>query len=129
MAATAGVGCQVDLTVWGQLCALSRVPQSPLSAPVPPLPLMSAAGQSSMSPSPAASMIGPLMRPNVMTVFAMVFTMPMVSVLQRGDAAAHRARDVRFKLGWLIFTCERLICAPPCERSYTPTSFLNKTRD
>ena len=79
MAATAGVGCQVDLTVWGQLCALSRVPQSPLSAPVPPLPLMSAAGQSSMSPSPAASMIGPLMRPNVMTVFAVVFTMPIVS--------------------------------------------------
>jgi len=38
-------------------------------------------------------MIGPLMRPNVMTVFAVVFTMPMVSVLQRGDAAAHRARD------------------------------------
>ena len=93
MAATAAVGCQVDLTVWGQLCALSRVPQSPLSAPVPPLPLMSAAGQSSMSPSPAASMIGPVMRPNVMTVFAVVFTMPMVSVLQRGDAAAHRARD------------------------------------
>ena len=48
-----------------------------------------------MSPSPAASMIGPLMRPNVMTVFAVVFTMPMVSVLQRGDAAAHRARDAR----------------------------------
>ena len=94
MAATAGVCCQVELTVWGQLCALSRVPQSPLSAPVPPLPLMSAAGQSSMSPSPAASMIGPVMRPNVMTVFAVVFTMPMVSVLQRGDAAAHRARDV-----------------------------------
>ena len=79
MAATAGVGCQVDLTVWGQLCALSRVPQSPLSAPVPPLPLMSAAGQSSISPSPAASMIGPVMRPNVMTVFVVVFTMPIVS--------------------------------------------------
>ena len=39
-------------------------------------------------------MIGPLMRPNVMTVFAVVFTMPIVSVLEQGsDAAAHRARD------------------------------------
>ena len=94
MAATAGVGCQVDLTVWGQLCALGRVPQSPLSAPVPPLPLMSAAGQSSMSPSPAASMIGPVMRPNVMTVFAVVFTMPIVSVLQGNDAAAPSAGPV-----------------------------------
>ena len=32
-----------------------------------------------MNPSPAASMIGPLTRPNVMTVFAAVFTMPIVS--------------------------------------------------
>ena len=95
MAATAGVGCQVDLTVWGQLCALSRVPQSPLSAPVPPLPLMSAAGQSSMSPSPAASMIGPVMRPNVMTVFAVVFTMPIVSVLEQG-----RRRGRTPSAGW-----------------------------
>ena len=38
-------------------------------------------------------MIGPLMRPNVMTVFVVVFTMPIVSVLQGSDAAAHRARD------------------------------------
>ena len=42
-------------------------------------------------------MIGPLMRPNVMTVFAMVFTMPIVSVLQGSDAAAQasaqRARE------------------------------------
>ena len=38
-------------------------------------------------------MIGPVMRPKVMTVFVVVLTMPIVSVLQGGDAAAHRARD------------------------------------
>ena len=107
MAATAGVGCQVDLTVWGQLCALSRVPQSPLSAPVPPLPLMSAAGQSSMSPSPAASMIGPVMRPNVMTVFVVVFTMPIVSAGQRRG----RTPSAGCAFGWLLLTRERYIGA------------------
>jgi len=54
---------------------LHRYP--PLSAPVPPLPLMSAAGQSSMSPRPAASMTGPVTRPNVMTVFDTVLRRPM----------------------------------------------------
>ena len=39
-------------------------------------------------------MIGPVMRPNVMTVFAVVFTMPIVSVLQGNDAAAPSAGQV-----------------------------------
>ena len=41
------------------------------------MPLMSTAGQSSMSPRPAASMTGPVTRPNVMTVFETVLRMPM----------------------------------------------------
>ena len=45
-------------------------------------------------------MIGPVMRPNVMTVFAVVFTMPIVSVLQGNDAAAPSAA----LFGWLLFT-------------------------
>ena len=64
-------------------------------------------------------MIGPVMRPNVMTVFAVVFTMPIVSVLEQGsDAAAHRARQRGMAFGWLVFTRERLNCAEePVNRS------------
>ena len=51
------------------------------------MPLMSAAGQSSMNPSPAASMIGAVTRPSVMTVFVMVLRMPILwwSVRVRSD--------------------------------------------
>ena len=51
-------------------------------------------------------MIGPVMRPKVMTVFVVVLTMPIVSVLQGGDAAAHRA-SAGSRFAWLLSTRER----------------------